>query len=378
MFDIVLTENQIKAVKKCRNWFNNYKMKKDKKQYFVLSGCAGSGKTTIINFFLNEISINRQKVAFMAYTGKAAQVLQDKGYSEATTIHVKIYNFAEDEKTGNLISFLKPIEDLFSYSLFVVDECSMLNDSMIEDLLSFQIPILFLGDHNQLKPVDGSNNLLQNPDVRLTEVIRQALGNSIIEFSTFFTKEGDSMQNISYGKFGENVNILKKYDDSLLKNVDQIICGYNKTRIYLNKYLKLDPDIPLPTKGDKMICRRNNWKQSVSDSFGKKIYLTNGLCGICVEDVSRIIGKIRFSPIKSHNEFNLELDFDYLVNGIDDKKNKRLEKFDFGYAITCHSSQGSEYDTCLVLAEPFGDAIDRKRWLYTAITRAKNHLFIVL
>jgi len=362
---IILTETQKSVLKKIKKWY-----KKNEQKYFVLSGCAGSGKSTLVKYIIEEIGISESVVSFMAYTGKAAQVLAAKGHPNSSTIHSKIYNFRED-KRGNFEKILKMRSDLRSFKLFIVDECSMLNEELIDDLLFFNIPIIFIGDHNQLDPIEGNNFLLENPDIRLNEPLRQAKESSIIELSEAIFNG----TKLNIGRYGNNVWIVDKLPLKTFKNANQVICGYNKTRRKYNTLMRLGKEKDFPIKGEKLICKKNNWEKYVFTNVGE-LYLTNGLIGMAGNTVVRYSG-LDFYPEITYNKFECKFDSHFWETGKELKGLKKYDKFDLGYCITTHASQGSEYENCVVIVEPIGSTnLQKRKWLYTAITRAKSKLIL--
>ena len=377
--DIVLEQGQIDAVKAIRKWYNRGDTTKE---FFVLSGCAGSGKSTLIEYFIQDIGLMDREIQRMAPTGKASQRLQELGHENAQTIHSTIYHVTVVEKedgTEQLIMSLRDREKLEMTRLFVVDEASMIDETLKADILSYGIPTLFIGDHNQLPPVKGVNSIMKTPDVRLEKPVRQAEGNSIIALSQHILKYGTyGLKKTSF--FGADVDIITQLPTENLKDFDQILVGKHATRKRINDFMRVNVDSIAPLKGDKIICKKNNWTRSI-ETGGMNIFLTNGLIGHAVEDVDIYMGNIVFSPEISRDGevFETKFDFDYLNTGRFLIQNKDVDKFDYGYAVTVHSFQGSEKDNILVINEPIGrTTIQRKQWLYTAVTRAVKKLTIYM
>ena len=150
----ILSTEQNKIVDSILNWF-----KDSSKQYITLGGYAGTGKTTVLGSITTLLNKDKKKlnIAYCSYTGKAARVLERKlrdtnsvSYSDYIgTIHRLIYKAIVDDR-DNIIGWeLIPKSD-FDYSLIVVDEASMLTEDIWNDLLSFDVPIIAVGDHSQL------------------------------------------------------------------------------------------------------------------------------------------------------------------------------------------------------------------------------------
>lgn len=364
--------------------------------YTVIAGFAGTGKSTLIKFIIEALNLDPTEVAYIAYTGKAAQVLRNKGCPNAMTAHRLLYH-SKQRPDGTY--FHIPKDDIGMYRLIVVDEVSMLPKKMWDLLLGHRKYVVACGDPGQLPPVseEDSPSILDHPHIFLDEIMRQAKDSEIIRLSAAVRER----KPISVYK-GTEINIVRKRDaiDGMLTWADQIICGKNNTRYQLNSYfrtLKWGKDVDVtPIEGDKIICRHNNWDKvnRVGDA------LVNGSIGTLssfhISPNPWLEQKciIDFLPDKydeddSDNDImfrSLLIDWKLLTKNqfTVTKENFRMfpkwlrpEQFEYGYAITCHKSQGSEYDKVLVFEEILKDT-DHARWLYTAITRAAKKLTIVL
>lgn len=384
----MLTNKQEKAIKIVKERYN-------KEKYTYISGFAGSGKSFIIPYIVDALGLYSDEVLYMCYTGKATQLLRNKGLN-AFTIHKAIYTYTIDKITKAPRKHLKTKLDE-SYKLIVIDEVSMVTEELWKDILSFGIHVVAEGDPGQLPPVSGAQlEFIQRPHIFLDEVVRQAQDNEIIRVSMDI-REGKSLHEFN----GRDVRIIPRSDlskDDFL-NSDLVICGLNRTKTTLNnKYRSLlgYPDgIPVP--GDRIISEQNNWDII---SHNEDQPLTNGL--ICT--VSNIIGK---NPITIDNikvpiyESKLILpnedyyDSIYInknilfngTDGLDNKQKFKLSKhilaphpFSFGYAVTCWKAQGDQYDKVILLADDcnFLSAEDRIKYLYTGVTRAVKECIILL
>ena len=373
---MTLSDTQAKAVDIIHDNFNR------QIPVTVVAGYAGTGKSTIIEYFVKEMDLLEQ-TKLATYTGKAALVLRKKGLP-ATTIHKLIYNTYKD-RSGKYHFKLKTELDDPDTALIVIDEVSMVSKDLLKDLLTFHVPIVALGDPGQLPPVNGYvNNLLEHPDVFLDEIHRQAAENSIIRIAQL-AREGRTLPIIQNDA---NVKILtrKDFDLSMCDWADQVLCAKNITRRNLNEQMRLLKDRTgnMPQQGDKLICLRNYWDTCNADGYP----LVNGTIGT----VADLRGKIDltygsttaldFIPDYDDNGFNdLIIDTNIFFNqptfsSTNPRSKKTYYEFDYGYAITCHKAQGSEFDKVLVYEEHLkGD--DHNKWLYTAITRASDKLVII-
>jgi exodeoxyribonuclease-5 len=129
---------------------------KNKERYTVISGYAGAGKTTLVQYIIQALDVNEDKVAYAAFTGKAADVLKKKGNKNAMTLHRLLYDSFPRPGGG----FIRVPKKKLDYTIVVVDEVSMVPKSMIDLLMSFKIYILFLGDPFQLPQIDKMKRIL--------------------------------------------------------------------------------------------------------------------------------------------------------------------------------------------------------------------------
>lgn len=331
----------------------------------------GSGKSTMVRSIVEYLHLE-ENVAYVTFTGKASLVLRNKGLP-ATTIHKLIYNCYLD-KYGKLVVYKK--EYLPEHiKLIVIDEISMVSKKLLEDLMSFNIPIIALGDHGQLEPIGEDNGLLKKPDFVLTEIIRQAENNPIIRLSKL-VREGqfERMNN-------SNIKVFypKDFDYSMVEWADQTLCGFNSTRNIINKNVRkcfFHTEEQLPIIGEKIISLRNKW--DTLDSQNNP--LINGtICNVARIDKNIFNGTIlKLTLIDCYNKSyfeELQIDTNVFKNR-PIPINSKLPVFDFGYCITVHKSQGSEWDKVLL----FDECLNKetyKRWLYTGITRAKDKIVII-
>lgn len=369
-------------------WF---KEKKEEKQYITLGGYAGTGKTTLVAILRQELArIDKNlKVGFVSYTGKAARVLKTKlkdqkvvlSGDSVSTIHALIYSPILNEKE-EIIGW--QIKDEIECNLIIIDEASMVDETIWRHLLSYRIPIIVVGDHGQLPPIKGSFNLMQEPQLRLEEIHRQARQNPIIGLSIQAREHGL----VRPGKYSPGVRKFSPEDydtqeamGEMLANFNTdtlILCGYNSTRRKLNKHIRsvLGFESPEPQSGDRVICLRNNHK--------KRIY--NGMLGTVVRikkkdahwyesEISMDGEDKSYHGLISAEQFNNEQPMNFT-----EKRSQILkgDLFDFGYAITVHKAQGSQAKRVILFEERFKQMTDEtyKRWLYTAVTRAEEELYI--
>lgn len=373
--------------------------------YTCIAGYAGSGKSTLVRFIISALDLPDDAVSYVAFTGKAAKVLQQKGCPNAMTAHKLLY-YSEQKPSGKFV--FKPRKKLENPDLrvIVVDEISMLPKDMWELLLTHRIYALALGDPFQLPPIvaETDNHVLDKPHIFLDEIMRQALDSEIIRCSMWI-REGKSLA--SYPAENKEVMIFSKKErtDDMLLWADQIICATNRERQAINNKMRclkgfgLEPEI-----GDKIINLTNHW-DFYSDNLIEPIPLTNGSIGT-ITDMQ--LAQIHVPPYIYNNmdipilqvsmvDEDLErytfmpADYNFFLTGKKTltsqqeylmRKNKELPDppFDitYGYTVTCHKAQGSQWDRVLVQEEWFPNGVEgHARWLYTAITRSAKKCVII-
>lgn len=364
-------------------------------QVYYLAGYAGTGKTTIAKHLAG---LQDGQVCFAAYTGKAASVLRRKG-CDATTIHSLIYKVSIRDK-GFIESLRKKLKDasnpelqtklaeeiveantprfilneddsiVNNCDLIIIDECSMVGEQIGNDLLSFGKKVLVLGDPGQLPPVEGGGFFTnRTPNIVLTEIHRQARGNPIINMATM-VRQGNYLKPGSYGSssvFGRQH--VPKYSE-----YDQVIVGLNRTRKKINSLMRdeLGIDGPFPVAGDKLICLKNNRDLGLLNGTQWKILsVEDGVPYYSLELEDWDQERKEPLKVKAH-----PFDADYKNMMWWDRK--RANEFDYGYAITCHKSQGSQWGNILIHNEAFAFRENASKWLYTALTRAENQVTVIL
>lgn len=412
---------QDQALRAVASWYRGRKS-----PLFRLFGYAGTGKTSLARHFAESVD---GEVLFAAYTGKAASVLRAKGCPNASTIHQLIYLPRERSKkqltelrvrllNEALAAGFQSVDDpafqatpaarrleaeieaelqhlrqpsfglnddalITDASLVIIDECSMVDQQMASDLLSFNVPILVLGDPAQLAPVKGGGGAFTTgePDFMLTEIHRQAADNPILHLATL-ARQGKALP---LGTYGDS-RVIRKAEAAwgLLAQHDQILVGRNETRHRVNRglrdALKHDPAGP-PVVGEKLVCLRNDhnigllngtlWTVEHCDVSGVDMW---------DEDARLLLDLSEFGEADPYRLVDV-VAFGDVFYGINDRRpwaeRKAAHEFDFGYALTCHKAQGSQWNSVLVRDESFAFSRERSQWLYTAVTRAAQSVTVV-
>ena len=394
---MVLTDKQSKGLDLAIQRF------RDKEKYTVIAGYAGTGKSTLVKFIVNALlneGVKKRDIVFCSYTGKATLVLQQKGNDNAMTLHKLLYD-SFPRPDG---SFYRKPKIALGYRVIIVDECSMMPKEMMALLLSHSgIYCIFTGDPGQLPPVDrnANNHLLDKPDIFLDEIMRQAAESDIIQLSLAI-REGKDLKVFK----GSDAIVMtyKEFNTGVMQWADQILCATNKTRVALNNQMReILGRGPEPEEGDRLICLRN-YDDYCSINGNSLVNGVTGTVKNCYKSFVRVpkflgnykdIDTLEGEFFSDDNDYygNLMMDYKEITTGERCLSNKDIYKisrnrigrsyipmeFTYGYAITTHKSQGSEWPKVLVVEERFPfDQEEHQRWLYTAVTRSSEKLVVVL
>jgi len=365
------TPHQDAALGAVADWLKAGPGRNGTPQVFRLFGYAGTGKTTLARHIAEAVD---GSVKFAAFTGKAALVMRNKGCEGASTIHSLIYRARESgEETPSFE--LWDDAPASKAKLIVIDECSMVDAELGRDLLSFGAPLLVLGDPAQLPPIQGAGFFTSaEPDAMLTEVHRQAKDDPIVRMS-MAVREGESLD---IGRWGESEVVPRdRLDPDRVMQADQILVGRNSTRRAYNMRVRqrLGIEDPLPVAGDKLVCLRNNRKKAL---FNGGLWRVKARA----QSKSRIV-TMRLSPDEDFGAkvTKVSVRADCFAGGMEDipwEQRRPYDEFDFGYVLTVHKSQGSQWDDVVLFDESFAFQESQARWLYTGITRAAKRLSIVV
>jgi ATP-dependent exoDNAse (exonuclease V) alpha subunit len=346
-------------------------LKAGDRQVFRLFGYAGTGKTTLARHIAESAD---GAVAFAAFTGKAAHVMRGKGCAGASTIHSLIYRPRGEDENGPTF-VLNNDSAAGKSALVVIDECSMVDEEVGRDLLSFGTPILVLGDPAQLPPVAGGGFFTSAaPDVMLTEVHRQAADDPIIRMS-MIVREGGRLEEGAYG--GSRVVSRNEIDETDVLETDQVLVGRNATRRSYNARIRqlLGREAAVPVAGDTLVCLRNERRRGLLNGSLWRVERARkprkGLLRYTLSPEEADFGKPR--TVASINPAY----FDGTADALSKAEQRRSDAFDFGYVLTVHKAQGSQWDDVVLFDESFAFRENRDRWLYTGITRAATRLTVV-
>lgn len=353
----------------------------------IITGAAGTGKTTLIKEFIK--NNNDKRILCLTTTNTANNNLKIKEYKS----NVKYSNISkfESEKTYEL------------YDVVVVDESSFVSTKSIEQILRLYSGSSFLlvGDPEQIESIDFGNWF---------ELLLSILNNKNVIYmldKEFRTNE-DGLLNVWHEvRNGKKKNILEllsayemseKINDEIFNiNENEVVLCLNYDGLYginnVNRYLQAsNPNIAFEYQqnlykvGDPVIFIINEYS-----AYG--IY--NNLKGKIVDiqdDEENIKFKIQLFDTM---DFAFRLSNEILITNEDDlyyaiveKKKFYNDKYDtdmdsrtklpfqISYAMSIHKAQGLEFDSVKIVITKEADELITKNIFYTAVTRARKDLKI--
>lgn len=393
-------------------------------------GFAGTGKTTLAM----ELARNARRPIFAAFTGKAASVLTRKG-CPASTIHSLIYQPSGDigaqiaeikaeisrlemknvgkeldapedsglpalrqklkefrKKVGSpgftFVPELSPLAN--GCDLLVLDEVSMVDKKIADDLLSFDIPILALGDPAQLPPVGGEGYFTRGgegaADALLTKVERH--DGAVIDLATW-VRENQKAPVVD-GRL-----VKRRIGQNEAASFDQVLVGTNKVRWTKNRTLRMLAGLPeevLVAPRDRIMCLANNKDLGIlngqqfqvmdvrgGEDYGKVDLFLDCECDEAFREPDFSCKICRWYPKwlpvweAGFEGYEGEQSLKEMPFGVA----RRAMWATYAYAITTHKAQGSEWQRVLVVDESRVFRKDAWRWLYTAVTRAQSEVAVI-
>jgi exodeoxyribonuclease-5 len=370
-------------------------------QLFQYDGLPGTGKSVVMmeiaRRLVNEGLLKWEQILPMAYTGQAAIVMRTKGFPNARSIHSSIYMadylpvIVDGKPVMNTkynvpeLKLTMVPKDLHNIKLMLIDEAWMVPRRMKRDIEHYGIKIIACGDSGQLPPIgDSPAYLVDGKIYHLTQIMRQKEGSGIVYIANRCL-QGLPINNGFYGN--ALVIEMKDLTDEMIANASIVICGKNATRDSINDRVRhniLHIDSDLPTHGERVICRRNNWSIETDG-----ISLANGLTGTCISSprIALFDGKIfsmDFLPDLCSSPFlNLPCDYEYFLSPASEKKDiknspySKGEKFDLAYSLTTHLAQGAEYSNGIYIEEQLKDPSISRNLNNTGVTRFRDAMIYV-
>lgn len=374
-----LSKDQRSALNKVRRWTWD-----PSKPELAIGGLAGTGKTTIVGALQRQRWLADVSITYLAPTGKAAQALRRKGLP-AQTIHSFMYKFAgwrfNDFKGVHDPSF-KWREPDHDGGLIVVDEASMVSGRIADELRDSGARILWVGDHGQLPPIGADPGIMTSPDVRLEKVHRQAAGSPILRLAyhvragldpcSFEADEDDDALEVARMSSANAQQLAAALID---EEFQQVIVGMHRTRITINEaWRKVQGrKSDVPEEGERLVCLKNSATEGLMNGMTFMVdKVLSVKDGVVVADLTCLDNGLSYPLVRMWRRV-----FGCLYPELKDLP-EDANAFDYGYAITCHKAQGSEWESVAVIEDFKRPSWSVERWRYTAYTRAKSRLCVLI
>ena len=413
-----LSDDQRAVMQQVLDWFHGQASPAGGLSYFALAGPAGSGKTTVTGLIVRNLKLQPKQVALLAPTGKAVEALKERlprGWkTRARTLSSFLWRWKFSGYEGEDNQFVKdgekPVEP--DVKLVIVDEASMVTKADFKALLRYA-RVLYTGDPDQLPPVvedaqvepdSVSADVLEKPHAKLAVVHRQQAGSSIRvvaeqarqgRFPDFGPSADSRVLHLSeeYGHLGvEQVR-------AIVDATDVILTQRNSMRILINEYVRRrrgfmrSPVDHVPKAGEILVCSENYQhpvrKYRVAN--GERVVITKVLGNVlkrAEEDgvlYFAVIGhpEGREQDVAEWHISSQMLAGDQIRGSVVTTSHvsgprSGVMRADWGYALTVHKAQGSEWSRVVVVDDFNPDhKIPQDRWHYVAYSRAIDQLIIL-
>lgn len=358
----------------------------------VLSAKAGSGKTHTAKSVIEVVS-SISKGAVIAPTGRAASQLRKSGL-ESGTLHSLLYKPIIDEDTGKFRFFVKrDMQEIREAAgdFIMLDEASMVTFEQYDFIRSIKLPLICIGDHRQLPPIDKKhpdfnlmrledayysylhvNRRLDEASLGLYEVLEYLLKyRSIPRFS--------KAPKHVYRTISKKEALTRQFHKD--NRFDVVLCGINRTRKKLNYMIRdargHDPE-STPNIGETIVCLRNDMVHGGKINNGELFVVES----IIIE--SDQIKRYGIRNIDDGNMFSIRVyDSTWDIEAVPEDhnwrdENNKVQEFGYGYALSVHKSQGSTIDNVLFLSEDVSYFVDQVKFNYVGMSRARKSLVVAL
>lgn len=392
---------------------------------FVIVGPAGTGKTRLISEILAAVRLDPSQVQIVVPTNKAGEVLKEKlprnsGFrSTVGTFHKLVYKYAfPPEHDGEDVKFeikgRKPPRP--GVGLVICDEASMLKSQDVE-ALEASYRVVYLGDPAQLPPVisesaggDGAStpsDILRQPDAELVTIHRQSGGSSILD-AAMSVRKGEHLEPAIWDDDATQVldeacgHVDRATFRQLLKDADAVLVARNSTRVRINEIIRelrqfsRFPGDWIPKPGEVLVCADS----ASAENLGGSPSVSNGQ-QLVVEQAVRIVERMKISTGEPVECLEIQARFadrpetrgtwvisqEMLLGRhvVGDEVSTRaiagprsgVLRCDWGYALTVHKAQGSEWRRVLVVDHGGYARVGMQQWNYVALTRARTTVTVV-
>jgi exodeoxyribonuclease-5 len=414
----------------------------NKDDFYIMCGAAGTGKTSITTALIGHLNANAIHYKIAAPTGKAARILGRKSKTVNSTIHSLIYNTKPNSETGEVVFTLKE-NSVKDFSVFIIDEASMVSstinkeqgslfsskNSLLSDLISFvkngnsNNKIIFLGDKNQLPPVNEADSKalckdylqakfqLNGSAYLLTEVKRQEDGSFILKNAVAIREGIDAnLQKVNFqGVERKNISqassdYVKEYIKNGFESTISIGATHKMNMMFNNVVReKLYGSYGNTIEANELLLITSTWRRNdfqlysgdhvtVIEVNSNETEMVAGLHFVPVKLISKSLQgleeiiedyillesvlnpeglKLEQENQLRHERFSKNKVYRETGNASDDRYVGAI-RATYGYSITCNKAQGGEWDK--VFMNSF--FIPSLKYQYTAVTRAKSSLIL--
>lgn len=445
------TEDQDIAIDK----LSQFLVSENDLEVFILTGYAGTGKTSLISTFVQTLSLFKLKSVLLAPTGRAAKVLSSYSGKRASTIHRKIY-FVNTNADG--MDYFAPGENRHKDTLFIVDEASMIainagiekeggfsNRDLLADLMEYvysseNCKLIFVGDQGQLPPVGLSKSPALDKDFlereydfkifgqNLSQIVRQEGDSGILDIAGQLRSIEETIPRLLHNSTDARAITGMELQDELESCISNygrdevmVVTRSNKRANLFNQQIRhrilwQEDDI---NAGDVIMSAKNNyfWLDSKTEAgfiangelmeiikINRREHIFGGefadvvvrlidYPGMKEVEVKILLNAINYEGPSLPRDIMKELFYriaeeEYPLERDKRKRNQKVMnnpyfqalQVKFGYAVTCHKAQGGQWSAVFVDPGYFVDDMwnqDYMRWLYTAVTRATDKLYLV-
>lgn len=402
--------------------------------YFLVTGLAGSGKTTSIsNYFMEQRRYKMEDIVILAPTHKAKFVIKEKtrGIFECLTIHKFLGYSRVIDESGKITFIVRDNSEVENVKVIIVDECSMVNKycfkKLKDKIREMDLKAIFMGDSNQLPPINET--LSETFDIRNEYQLKECLRNDgeIYNVCDYMLKDLD--RKVLDLKEHVSGSVMKcnrmKYMSELVKSKEldyKILCWTNARCNKMNKLMRdkiygrvcdrycngeklivknyfADMETNIYSSNEELIVKKVDRIELHTKDFdfvpsryvrdlegGVKVYKLELLRGSVIYVVRR-----KFESVIEKILKDIERDA-LMLRDVGDKENAKflweiyyrmrelfMPPVDYSYAITVHRSQGSEWDIIFVEMKDImknRKVRERNKLLYVAFSRAMEKLVI--
>ena len=395
-----ITTDQYQCLNALNSWWRKYNH-----QIIDIDARIGTGINQVIRFFIQTIGLDQREIAYLSLNQKHVLDLAYKTF-HAYYLYGFLYKYSREVDLDSIpvvnpssekikVRWKKTIRKIDKrYKLLVVYDSSLISKETINSLASLGLPIILLRD-SQLLPSSDTFTFLRDPNVILRELNSDLGRNPLIYFAH---KVSMGVINFKEGNYG-NITIITKKKMNLynMRSADMILTITNENRnemnnIYREFILKRKNNITIPN--EKVIIMGNLYNHKLVNHEENKIklYLREGLVGNLIK-INKHAMTMRYVPVEFKPEFyeeaftDMALDRKFIVPNqefiepVSELKRVIYDNIvgaEYAYALTPDLARLSYWDRVILMLDyPYDDEMMRVL-LYSAISRAKENLIMVL